>query len=261
MSETVVNEAKADAMKWAADARQRAGEPPTAEELDRERVRALRSAGADTAAAVLSVTGWAALPLGDDLTPSAAPLDTFAEIHRHYRNRHSDGAGIVLGERPAATLVAVRGSASAWRDWYAEHAIESSKARFEDGSGKVTSYRDAGRFSSISWQPPASPLRSTGVAVGAAELNAAAERMRPRRLGAAERGYLLWAHPVGDRRLTFPASRKLAPGLDMVGEGVVPLAAVRGDGWRVQLSGLPVVEPLPTWLLDALGGRLGKPRA
>jgi len=67
-----------------------------------------------------------------------------------------------------------RHTAKAWRDWYAEHAVEASTARYEDGSGTVTSYRDAGRFASVSWQPPPSAIRSSGVAVGRAELDAAA---------------------------------------------------------------------------------------
>jgi len=218
--------------------------------------------GADISAALLSVTGWAALPLGDDLQqPSGDPLVSYAAIYEHYRNRHRDGAGLVLGAKPGATLVAVHGTAKAWSDWYAEHAVEASKARHEDGSGKVTSYRDAGRFTSVSMQPPPSTIRSTGVAVGRVELDKAAEAMRPRHVGASEAGWLVWAHPAGDRRLTFPASRRLGPGLDVLGQGVVPLHAVRGDGWRVQLSGLPLVEPLPDWLLVELGGRLGKPRA
>ena len=54
---------------------------------------------------------------------------------------------------------------------------------------------------------------------------------------------------------------RLGPGLDVLGDGLVPLHAVRADGWRVQLSGLPVVEPAPAWLIDALGGRYGKRRA
>ena len=244
------------------DARNRPPEQLAAVDLDRERVRALGSPGADISAALLSVTGWVALPLGDDLQPSGSPLSTYQAVYEHYRNRHRDGAGLVLGEHPGATLVAVHGTAKSWRDWYAEHAVEASKARYEDGSGKVTSYRDAGRFTSVSWQPPAGAgIRSTGVAVGAAELNAAAEAMRPRHVGAGEVGWLVWAHPAGDRRYIFPASRRLGPGLDVLGQGVVPLHAVRGDGWRVQLSGLPVVEELPRWLLVELGGRYGKRRA
>lgn len=71
----------------------------------------------------------------------------------------------------------------------------------------------------------------------------------------------MWAHPAGDRRLSFPDRRRLGPGLDVLGQGVVPLHAVRGDGWRVQLSGLPLVEEMPSWLVAEFGGRYGKHRA
>ena len=54
---------------------------------------------------------------------------------------------------------------------------------------------------------------------------------------------------------------RLGPGLDVLGDGLVPLHAVRADGWRVQLSSLPVVEPAPGWLVAELGGRYGKRRA
>ncbi len=262
MSETVVNEAKSDALRWQADARNRPPEQPAADDLDRERVRALGSPGADTAAAVLSVTGWHPTPLGDEQQPSGDPLASCEAIHAHYRNRHSDGAGLVLGEQPGATLVAVHGTAKAWRDWYAVNAVETSKARYDDGSGKVTSYRDMGRPSTVSWQPPpGAGIRTSGVAVGRAELNAAAEAMRPRHVGASEVGWLVWAVPVDGRRLVFPDRLKLGSGLDVLGRGVVPLHAVRGDGWRVRMSGLPLIEEMPAWLATELGGRYGKRRA
>jgi len=43
--------------------------------------------------------------------------------------------------------------------------------------------------------------------------------------------------------------------------GIVPLYARRPDGATLVVSGVPMVEPMPTWLVSALGGRLGKPRA
>ena len=60
-----------------------------------------------------------------------------------------------------------------------------------------------------------------------------------------------------EKRPSLPSGR----GLLNMSEGVVPLHAVRGDGWRVQLSGLPVVEPVPSWLFAELGGRYGRRRA
>jgi len=94
--------------------------------------------------------------------------------------------------------------------------------------------------------------------VGRAELNAAAERMRPRHLGANERGWMVWALPAGDRPVSFPARRKLGHGLDVVGDGVVPWHATRDDGWTLAASMVPLVEPMPGWLVAELGGRYGR---
>ncbi len=49
MPEIAIIEAKAAALQWAAAARNRPPEQPAADDLDRERVRALGSPGADTA--------------------------------------------------------------------------------------------------------------------------------------------------------------------------------------------------------------------
>ncbi len=54
---------------------------------------------------------------------------------------------------------------------------------------------------------------------------------------------------------------RLGPGLDVLGDGLVPLHAIRADGWQTQLSGLPAVEPVPSWLATELGARYGKRRA
>ncbi len=263
MTETIVDQAKSDAMRWQADARNRPGDPaPAPDEVNRERVWALGCPGASVAAAVLGGTaGWCPVPLGDDQHPSSEPLGSYGAVYEHYRNRHRDGTGIALGAQPGAVLVAVRGTAQAWNAWCAAYAVESSAPRFEDGSGPaMRSYKDLGHFVSVSWQPPATGFRTSGVAVGRAALDKAAESMRPRHTGSGDRGWLLWAIPAGDRPLTFPASRKLGHGLDVLGEGVVPLFARRGDGWTVLLSSLPVVEEMPTWLGAELGGRGGKRR-
>jgi hypothetical protein len=249
-----VNEARI----WQAQGRNRAPEPADPEAVDRERVRALDSRGADIAAAVLSATGWAPLPLGDDLAPSGGPLATHSAVYDHFRHRHSDGVGLTLGAQLGALLVAVSGTAMGWQEWTREVAVESSQSRFEDGSGEVpgSGFRDLGRYVTVIWQPPPSAQRTTGVAVGTPALNAAAESMRPRRLGEKERGWCLWATPTAsDGALGFPASRKLGHGLEVLGAGIVPVHAVRRDGWRIQLSGLPVTEAMPPWLVAELGGR------
>ncbi|MEJ7743249.1 MAG: hypothetical protein WKF73_12250 [Nocardioidaceae bacterium] len=258
-AEQVITAAKNDARIWQAAARNRLDDPPPPEELDRERVNALGCDGATVAAAVLSVTGWAPTPLGDDLHPSGEPLVSYDAIFRHFRHRHSDGCGISLGAKPGVVLVAVCGTTAGWTDWLKDVAVERVTAQHPDGSGPIATYRELGHFSTVNWQPPPHAVRSSGVAVGDAALNAAAEAMRPRRVGAAERGWVVWAVPVGDRPLAFPAKRTLGHGVEVLGTGIVPLHAVRGDGWRLSHSGVPLVEPMPSWLLAELGGRWGKP--
>lgn len=257
MTERVVSEARSDALKWQAQASSRPAEPLDPEQADRDRARALGSPGADVAAALLAVTGWAPIPLGDDLRPSGAPLTTYGDVHAHYRNRHGDGTGLALGVYPGAVLVAVHGTATAWRAWTADVAVERSRGRYEDGSAPLAAGRDLGRFVSVSWQPHGSQGRSTGVAVGTSALNVQAESMRPRHVGAGERGWVVWALSASDPAVRFAARRKLAHGLEVLGEGIVPLHAVRRDGWRAVDSGLPSVEPMPGWLTAELGGRLG----
>jgi hypothetical protein len=73
------------------------------------------------------------------------------------------------------------------------------------------------------------------------------------------RGWVVWAVPTA--ALTFPASRALGHGLDVRGAGIVPLHAVRRDGWRVQISGLPTLEDMPTWLVAELDGRWANVKA
>jgi len=87
MSEIAINEAKSDAMRWRADARNRVGEPaPTPEALAQERLAALAAScpAAGVAAAVVAVNGWPVVPLDPDtLDPSAAPLDTAVSLFAH----------------------------------------------------------------------------------------------------------------------------------------------------------------------------------
>ncbi len=80
--------------------------------------------------------------------------------------------------------------------------------------------------------------------------------MRPRRLGAAEHGWVVWAAATTTGgTLSFPSRRKLGHGLSVVGNGVVPWAARRADGWTLTASGVPPVEAMPPWLVTVLGGR------
>lgn len=174
--------ARSDAHTWQADARSRLTDPPTADDLDRARLEQLGQTcpGAQMAGAVLSITGWPPVAIDPDRPqePSSGPLTTPGEVWHHYRHRNADGAGLRLGSQPGGvSLVAVHGTAKAWSDWYAEHAVEASKARYEDGSGKVTSYRDAGRFTRRS---AGSPRRRPSGRQGSRSAGSSSTR-RPRR--------------------------------------------------------------------------------
>jgi len=61
--------------------------------------------------------------------------------------------------------------------------------------------------------------------------------------------------PPGDdgRTVTFKP-RRIGDGLELLTDGVVPLYATRADGWTISVDA-PMSEPMPTWLLDAFGGR------
>jgi len=266
VTQQTVLAARSDALAWQAAARNRTGQPPpSADELDRERVQALPYPAARVAAALLSSTGWPPVPLDPDtLAPSAGPLTSHGEVYRHYRHRASDGCGLQLGAQPGgAVLVAVTGIGKAWADWVADAATERTQRRDEDGRvvHEMQTGRELGHYSAVGWAPPPPTVRTSGVAFGRQALDALAESMRPRRVGANEVGFVVWAAPPGPRPLTFPASRKLGHGLAVVGSGVVPWHAVRGDGWVLSASLVPRAEPLPGWLVEALGGRWGKPRA
>ena len=259
ITERAVDNARSDAMQWAADARNRNDPPPSAEDMHREAARSLGSPGASTAAAILASTGRAPTPLDDDLKASAAPLATFEAVYRHYRARHHDGVGVELGEHSGVTLVAQRGTASAWMQWQAAVGVETH--RKENGYGRTTletNLLPLPRFVSLTWQPPVTPLRSTGVAIGHEAIVAAGRTLRPD-AASGEAGWVLYAiAPVDGAPVIFRDRKADRFGVSVVATGVVPLFAVRPDGATLTASGIPLAEEMPTWLLAALGGRLGK---
>jgi len=239
--------------------------PLSTDELAKERALQLPSVGGRTASALVAITGWPVVPLDPDtLEPSAGPLTSQIAVFGHFRNRGADGAALQLGEQPGGTtLVAVAGTTSAWLDWCANVGTERSVRRDEEGRpvGEERGYRPLGKFSAVAWQPPSAPVRTSTVAYGRRQLDELAVAMRPRRTGTDQPGWIVWALPAGDRPVTFPASRKLGHGLEVVGAGVVPWSAQRPDGWTVTASLVPQVEPLPDWLFAELGGRYGGRRA
>jgi len=266
-TEQVISEALNDARLNQAAARNRPAEPVMTDELDTQRLGVLgrTSPGAAVAGALLSCTSWPPVALDVDTgKASSPPLDTPGAIWQHYRHRHGDGAGLLLGEKPGGAVVAaVTGTAKAWTSWLAEKGVERTVPRYDDGSGApVVTYRELGDFSAVSWQPPPTAFRTSGVALGRVELDKAAEAMRRRDIGADEVGWLVFAAPPdAGRTLRFPSRRSIGHGVDVLGGGVVPWHLTRADGWTTTATRIPVVEPVPPWLVAEWGGRWATSKA
>jgi len=265
MTDQTITDARRDAMRWQADARNRTGDPaPSAEDTYKEAALALGSPGAAVAVATLATTGLAPVPLGDDLKPSTGPLGAFAEIHQHYRGRHHDGVGVELGEHPGGVvLVAQRCTAAGWQAWQRAEGAESRQRVNEYGrTTEELTPLPMPSFVSLTWQPPTSPLRSTGVHVGQEAIEAAGRALHPSARAPGEPGWVLYAAAgVGGRVLTFRDRKPDRHGVAVQASGVVPLYARRPDGATLTASGAPMAEPMPRWLAEAMGGRWGKPRA
>ncbi len=265
-ADQTIADARSDALTWQSDARNRVGTPaPTPEALAQERLTALAAScpAAGVAAAVVAVNGWPVQPLDPDtLDPSAAPLDTPVSLFAHFRHRRDDAVGLALGQMPGGvTLVAQRATATAWAAWQRAEGAESRQR--ENAYGRTV--EDVAplplpRTISLTWQPPPTSLRSSGVHVGSAAIEAAGRALRPDATPA-EPGWLLYAvAPVDGKVLTFRDRKPDRHGVAVQATGIVPLHARRPDGSTLVASGTPVVEELPEWLVAALGGRYGKRR-
>jgi len=262
MTEQTIISARSDAMAWQAAAANRPAETVSPAEFDQLRLDRLAETcpAARVAGAILGISGVAPVATDPDNPTEAvsAPLTTVGEVWGHYRHRNADGAGIQLGANAGGkSVVAVHGAPAAWSTFMVEHAVVERR----DFDGRVAEnriYRDCGRPVSVSWQPPVNPTRSTGAIFGSASLEAAARR--PVRPGQSTPAWLLWIVPPdeGGRTLSF-RPRKIGAGLELLTDGVVPLYAVRGDGWTITADA-PMAEPLPPWLFAELGGRYGKRR-
>ena len=114
------------------------------------------------------------------------------------------------------------------------------------------------RFVSLTWQPPPSPFRSSGVQLGREALAHAGRALGPDS-APAEPGWLLFAAaPVDGRSLSFKDRKPDRHGVAVQASGIVPLYARRADGTTCTASGIPMAEPVPGWLVEALGGRWGR---
>ena len=257
MTDNVIAAAVSDAMKWQVDASNR-GDSLAPEDLYKEGARSLGSSGATTAVALLAVAGLAPVPLGDGLKPSAGPLGTYKSIYDHFRARHHDGVGVALGEHPGGVvLVAQKATAAAWMKWQAAEGVEVSRRINDYGQAaeELTLLPMPRGFTSLTWQPPAAPLRSTGVHVGQSAI-VEAGRTLGRAAAPAEAGWVLYAAtPVDGVPLVFRDRRSDSFGVSVVASGVVPMYARRTDGSTLVASTVPMAEPMPTWMVDAFGGR------
>jgi len=259
MSENVITEAVSDAMRWQVDARNR-DDSLAPEDLYKEGARSLGSSGASTAVALLAVAGLAPVPLGDGLKPSAGPLTSFESVYNHFRARHHDGCGVALGEHPGGVvLVGQKCTAAAWRRWQAAEGVEVSRRINDYGqAAEELTLLPMPRFTSLTWQPPASPLRSTGVHVGQSAI-AAAGRALGRDSTPGEPGWVLYAATSVDGvPLTFRDRRADGFGVSVQATGTVPLHARRPSGTTLVASGVPQAEDMPAWLVAALGGKPGR---
>jgi len=174
-------------------------------------------------------------------------------------HRHPDSVGLALGEMPGGVvLVAQYATARAWQQWQKTDGVQVSRRINEyDRTIEEVSPLPLPRFVSLTWQPPASPLRSTGVHVGQEAIIAAGRALRPDVAAAGEPGWLLFAAaPVDGLSVSFKDRKPDRHGVAVVATGVVPLHAHRPDGSTLTASGTPSVEPMPDWLVSALGGRL-----
>jgi len=261
MTDQTITDARSDALRWQADARNRTGEPPpSAEDTHREAAQALGSPGAAVAVATLATTGLAPVPLDDDLQPSGTPLSTYQAVYEHYRNRHRDGVGVELGEHPGGVvLVAQRCTATAWQAWQRAEGAETRQRVNEYGRAvEEVSPLPLPRFVSLTWQAHAASLRSSGVHVGQEAITAAGRALGPDATPA-EPGWVLYAvAPVDGRPSIFRDRKPDRHGVAVQATGIVPMYARRADGATLTASGTPLPEPLPDWLLVELGGRLGK---
>jgi len=263
MTETVVTQAKSDAMQWASAARNRVGEPPpTTDDLDRERLAGLAASCPATRLAG-AVAGWPVVALdADTMRPSSGPLGTAEAVWAHFRHRRDDAVGLELGEMPGGvTTVAQRATAVAWQQWQRAVGVEVRRRTSEYGRtfDELTPL-PLPRFTSLTWQPPAGRFRSSGVQLGKEALARAGRAMGPD-AAPAEPGWLLFAAaPLDGRSLVFRDRKADQYGVAVQATGIVPLYARRADGTTLTASLVPQVDEMPEWLLVELGGRLGKRR-
>ncbi|MBA2560050.1 MAG: hypothetical protein H0V07_09215, partial [Propionibacteriales bacterium] len=244
-TDITVTEAVAEATMHQLEAAGRSDlSPPSAEEAARASLQALASlsAGAKLADALLSLSpsGFVVPVDPSTLTATTDPFDGYSAAAAWYATHPRDGCGLRLGrQRDGSLLFAFVASTTAYSKWFATCGVDRRERA--DSNGRIyaePTYRDFPRHVSVSWQPRPIHARTTSVTVGRSELEAASALLRTDRAGVGETGWLaVRVSPLPDGRRLRLRSRHIADGVELATAGVLPLAATRGDGWRLQSTG------------------------
>ena len=239
-------------------------------ELDR---LALLAPAAGVARGLLDVHGMPCLPIDrDSQQPTAEAFRSLDDVARHYRGNPSDGLALLAGQHPGRTVVAVRATPPAWRQFLADRCVDVRPITNDEGRQVAEDrvLRDLGRPALVSWTPPpAPPTRSVSALGGAALMRAADDLLHGSARAQAARPLLVcWSAEVvwsvetdGARQVSFARPRRpLAPGVELIVDGPIPWALEADHGWTLVASPL-MTAPLPEHLVDALGGRWAAPVA
>jgi len=241
---------------------------PDREARDHLRALSRLNPAVGVAEGLLAVTTIPVVPVDrDTLVASGEPFGGFSEAVQHYQQRPHDGVALQIGaQRDGGVLVAIRSTAAAWNAWLAERGTVARDVVDEDGRVVATnrSYLDPGRHTKVHWSPPGVHARTTPVVVGRVALMAEGEKVRTDRAGVGEVGWVAWqigaAWQLAGKdgmRLAF-TNKALDHGVELLAEGVLPMAAHRADGWTLSATEVPcAIEPaaVPLWLVDAFGGK------
>ena len=117
----------------------------------------------------------------------------------------------------------------------------------------------------VAWAPPPRPVRSV-VSWGAGQMVESGAGIRSNTADAeaalAASGRLVWTAAAvwsvagGQRRLAVKP-RRLAHGVEVVADAVIPWHVRRSDGWTCTAPNLPLSsEDISPWLVEAVGSRV-----
>lgn len=236
-------------------------------ELDR---LSLHAPAAGVARALLDVHGLPCAPIDrDSQQQTAPPFAGLADVLTHYRQSPADGVALVAGPLPARTVFAIEATPAAWAAWVADAMTDVRSITDEQGRqiGTDRVVRDLGSPCVVSWRPPPSPRTRTVAVLGQAalqrawtDLSAGVNReLAARPVMVAWSVAVAWSAPAEPARQLALKSRKLAPGVRLVADGLLPWYVAQADGWTLSAAAGLQTSPLPEHLIAVLGGRWTAP--